>query len=601
MLKASWIPTPLVADDRRPPVPIRTPAPPSRYRELYIAGQFLLLAVSLLAMALRPGRHDTNRMARRVREMFEHLGGLWIKAGQVIALRIDLLPEALSRELSRLQSQALGFPADVARAIVEADLGGPVEQFFDEWVPTPVAAASIGQVHRARLRREGTWVAVKVQKPYSAELFARDFTVIEWMVRVVEWVRLLPHLKWQEGLYELRQIMREELDFAYEASSTRRMRKVLKRHGVYAPKVFTDYCTARVMVTEYLHMVLMVDYLRMAREDPEWLAHWREENDVDPRRVARRLVFTFQRQMLENNLFHGDLHPGNIGLLRRSRVALIDFGTTNFTEADYLWRFRSLMRTLATGEFAKCADMSLMLCGRLPAIDLSMVHARLTRTMQSWATRTWVRELPFHDKSMGNLTNEVMQVLLGGRCTMEWAWLRLHRASSTLDASLMELAPGIDYRKITAQSFARFERRRLRLAVTALGRRRAVLALDAIGRRPEALAEYMNAQTALIRRQVQVFRGVSQRAAAAITGLVAIGRLAVLAQAGVTVGLAASGWWAVTNPAFADWLRGPGTGPELRPLLFVLAVDVWLWFALARLRRAVGDGQIYLHQRTAAS
>ena len=119
------------------------------------------------------------------------------------------------------------------------------------------------------------------------------------------------------------------------------------------------------------------------------------------------------------------------------------------------------MRTIASHEFAEAADLCLTLCASLPAIDIQLLRERLIRTIQWWAARTLVQQLPFHDKSMDNLTIEVMRVLLGFRCTMEWAWLRLHRASSTLDASLIELSPGINYRKVTAQYFVKADRRRL--------------------------------------------------------------------------------------------------------------------------------------------
>jgi ubiquinone biosynthesis protein len=604
MLKSSWIPTPLVKPDGRPPLRIVDVRPPSGSRTLYVTTELLLLAVSVMAMLIGPGRRDPDRIARRVREVFERMGGLWIKAGQLIALRIDLLPVALCRELAALQNQALGFPPDVARRIVEEDLGAPIDRYFDVWETEPIAAASIGQVHRARLRDEQVWVAVKVQKPYSKDLFARDLAVIEWIVRLVQALRLYPHMKWHEGLYELRQIMREELDFGYEASSTRRMRKRLRADRIYVPKVFSRYCTPRVLVAEFVEMVLMVDYLRVAREDPLRLEDWRRENGINPRRVARRLVHSFQRQMLELNLYHGDLHPGNIGLLRNGRVALIDFGTTNFTETDYLWKFRTLMRTLATGEFAKSADMCLMLCASLPPIDLGAIHARLVQVLHAWATRTWVKELPYHDKSMDNLTMEVMQVLLGYRCTMEWAWLRLHRASSTLDASLMELSPGIDYRKTTARTFVMAERRRLNRGLTPATARRTLKAATDLTARPARVEEYVTSQTALIRRQAQVFRGVADRVSAAMAALTAIGRLLILAHLAVVVGAAATAWTTGESTWIARLIGGPAGGlaePDPRPLVAMLAVDAWLWFALARVRRAIGAGRVPLHQKVVAA
>lgn len=604
MVHASWIPSPLVPRSERPSVDIQPVHRPSIFRTLYVLANLGLLWLALLRSLIRR-KGTPDRFPQQVREVFERLGGLWIKAGQFLALRIDLLPVALCRELARLQSRALGFPPALARAIVERELGTPIEQYFDVWEEEPFAAASIGQVHRARLRQEQVWVAVKVQKPFSAELFARDFTVMELAARLATALRLYPHMRWRDGLNELRQIMREELDFGFEAASTRTMRRLLRAHGIYVPKVFARYSTPLVLVTEFLDMVLMADYLRVAQTDPERLAQWRAENGIQPRVIARRLVHSFQRQMLEDNRFHGDMHPGNIGLLRDNRIALIDFGTTNFTEREYLQKFRAFMQTLATGEFAKGADLCLMLCASLPPIDLADVHARLTRVLQSWATRTRVRELPFHDKSMDNLTLEVMHVLLGDGCTMEWAWLRLHRASSTLDASLIELHPGIDYRKVTSAYFAKAGRRRARQALRVLGARRALEVAAESLRVPARVQEYASTQAALIRREVKVFRGVADRTAAAVATVAGIGRLLIALHAFTTLLAAAATWkLAPAWPEVSAWLtavplRVPAA--DTPALLAVLALDAWLWIALRRVARAVGRPQVAPHERRAAA
>ena len=603
MLKASSIPSPLLPEAARPAVPIRPVQRPTGIRILYVVACFAALAVAFARSTLRRDG-GPDRFAREVRATFERMGGLWIKAGQFMALRIDLFPAALCRELSRLQTRALGFPPALARQIVEQELGAPIDQLFDAWEDAPFAAASIGQVHRARLRVEQVWVAVKVQKPYSSELFARDFAVMAGVARIAHALGIFRHMRWSEGLIELRQIMREELDFGFEAASTRKMRRVLNRHGVYVPKVFSPYCTRRVMVTEFLNMVLMADYLRVAQSDPDRLRAWHADNRIQPRLVARRLVHSFQRQMMEDNRFHGDMHPGNIGLLRNSRIALIDFGTTNFTEREYLQKFRGFMRALAAGEFAKGADLCLMLCASLPPIDLGHIHARLTRVLQSWATRSWVKALPFHDKSMDNLTLEVMLVLLGDGCTMDWAWLRLHRASSTLDASLIELHPGIDYRKVTAQYFRKAEARRLRRAVSAIGAQRALAIVNEALDVPARLKDYATVQSALIRREVTVFQGIVDRTTASLSTILSLSRMLVLVQAATTIIAAAATGITVFGPAVSQWLgdlplRVPAGDP--RSLTVVLVIDAWLFLALARLHRIVGGDRIAPHRRMVAA
>jgi ubiquinone biosynthesis protein len=599
MLKASSIPSPLLPEAARPAVPIHPVQRPTGIRILYVLACFAGLAAAFVRSQLRRA-DDPAYFAREVRATFERMGGLWIKAGQFMALRIDLLPDALCRELARLQTRALGFPPALARQIVEQELGAPIDHIFDAWEDAPFAAASIGQVHRARLRLEQVWVAVKVQKPYSAELFARDFAVMAGVAHVAHALGIYRHMRWGEGLTELRQIMREELDFGFEAASTRKMRRVLKAHHVYVPKVFSRHCTARVMVTEFLDMVLMADYLRVAQTDPDRLRAWQADNGIRPRLVARRLVHSFQRQMMEDNRFHGDMHPGNIGLLRNSRVALIDFGTTNFTEREYLQKFRGFMRTLAAGEFAKGADLCLMLCASLPPIDLGDIHARLTRVLQSWATRAWVKALPFHEKSMDNLTLEVMLVLLGDGCTMDWAWLRLHRASSTLDASLIELHPGIDYRKVTAQYFRKAEARRLRRAVSTMGVRRTLSIVNAALDVPARLRDYAALQGALIRREVTVFQGIVDRTTASLSTILSLSRMLVLVQAATTIVAAGATGMTVFGPAVSRWLgdlplRVPATDP--RSLVAVLVIDVWIWLALARLHHVIGGHRVAPHRQ----
>ncbi len=603
MLKASLIPTPLLPGDPRPAVPIRAVRRPSGGRILYVLACFAGLAIAFLRSRL--DREDgPDRFAREVRTTFEGMGGLWIKAGQFLALRIDLLPVALCRELARLQTRALGFPPALARQIVERELGAPIDQIFDVWEDDPFAAASIGQVHRARLRIERTWVAVKVQKPYSAELFSRDFAVMAGVAHIAHALGIYRHMRWKDGLAELRQIMREELDFGFEAASTRTMRRRLEAHRVYVPAVFSRHCRPRVMVTEFLDMVLMADYLRVAQTDPGRLRAWQAENRVRPRLVARRLVHSFQRQMMEDNRFHGDMHPGNIGLLRDSRIALIDFGTTNFTEREYLQKFRGFMRALATGQFSKGADLCLMLCGSLPAVDLAHVHARLTRVLQAWAKRSWVRALPFHDKSMDNLTLDVMQVLLGHGCTMDWAWLRLHRASSTLDASLIELHPGIDYRRVTADYFRKAEGRRARRAVDVMGVQRAMTIVNEALDLPARVQEYVALQATLIRREVTVFQGIVDRTTASASTLLSIGRVLVLVQAAATIAAAAATGMTVLGPAVTGWLGGLPLGvpaADPRSLVVVLAIDAWLWLALLRVHRAIGANRVAPHRQAVAA
>lgn len=356
-----------------------------------------------------------------------------------------------------------------------------------------------------------------------------------------------------------------------------------------------------MLVTEWLPVVLMADYIRVAHRDPVRVQNWLAENNVNPRRVAVRLVHTFQRQLFEDNLFHGDMHPGNIGLLRNNRVALIDFGTTNFTETEYLRRVTVFMQMLASEGFAKAADMCLMICASLPVIDIEEVHGRLVRVIRSWSARTLVKELPYHDKSLDNITLELMRVLLGFRCTMEWAWLRIHRGSSTLDASLIELHPGINYRKVTEQFFRKADRRRATAVVTATGARRAFGAVANSLDLHSRVRDYAFFQGEAIRRQAQVFRVASHRFANSIAALLSLAQLGVFVQAVLAIALAfvPPGPMAVGLPLGTMFASLPRLDWPI--LVIILTIDARVWYALSRLRHELRQPRGSDHRQMTAT
>lgn len=526
MLKAELTPTRLVDAAERPPVIIVEVERPARYRNLIAINKFLKWAATALWLRVR-GRLTRVAFARNTRMLLEDLGGLWIKVGQLLSFRVDIFSPEFCRELSQLQHQALGFPPARARRIVEEELGAPLEHYFDHWDEMPFAAASTGQIHRAHLRHEGVWVAVKVQRPHLVWTFSLDMDLIEWFVRFFKVIAFLPFMRWDEGLRELRQIMQEELDYRYEASAFIRMKKTLRKHNVYVPKLFSSYTRKRVLVMEYIQAVLMADYISVARTDPDKLAAWLQENNINPELVARQLIHSIFRQLFEDNLYHGDLHPGNIILLRNSRIALIDFGASAFTEREYLQRFYLFFRALATRDYSKAADLTFLLGGALPVIDLELVKGKLIEALRSWGIRTLVTDLPYHEKSLDNAFVQVTKIMFQYRCEVKWALLRIRRASATLDASLIHLFPDIDYNKLVEQYLRKAERRSFRVATRRLMLPGLIRATTTAMEVAESVYENAVYQGSVIRRQAQVFEGTTSKFAhffAVLCGQIALGQ-----------------------------------------------------------------------------
>jgi ubiquinone biosynthesis protein len=512
MLDPALIPTRLVEPFEKPPIPIEIPRRPSRFRVLFL---FVVFASFMLRIswAFLRGRLTRQSFARRLRKEFENLGGLWVKFGQLLSLRSDVFPREFCVEMARLQDQAAGFPTEMARQTIREELGAPVEEIFDQFEAAPVAAASVGQIYLARLRYNGVWVAVKVQRPYIPGYFIRDMAFVRGLVNVVRRLWFVPNLHWEEMLWELRQILAEEIDFRYEAASTRRMRKNLRRHGIYVPKVFEPLCTRKILVTEFVSAVLMSDYIRMLQTDPQRVTLWCQQNNVNPRKLAWRMYQSMWRQMLEDNLFHGDMHPGNIILLRDSKLALIDFGAVGSMEKEYQQKYYLLIRAMADLDFAKAADLLFMLSGALPPQDLAEVKQKLIRALREWEQRTYTVGLPYREKSMTAVANDLIKTLFQYECSADWSFLRITRAQETVDQSLMYLHPEANYTKLTRKYFQKAEwRMRKRMgtpqAISAFLRRVAESVTL-----PSRMAENALFQGWIIRRQAQVFRGTTSKVA----------------------------------------------------------------------------------------
>jgi ubiquinone biosynthesis protein len=460
MLKKKHLPTPLADPSERPPVAI-VELRKLRFRIPAIVLDLIrfLLSVAWLALTRKLTKAT---FAVRLRVFLEKMGFLWIKAGQLLSLRSDLLPREICTELSNLQYQAFGFPPAIARQTIEAELGGPIETIFDEFEEHPFAAASISQVHKARLREEQAWVAVKVQRPDIQWVFSKDMGLLRILVKILNWFKIWPFMRWDEGMWEITEIMTEETDYRYEASNLRRLKKILRKHQVYVPKVFQRFSTQRVLTMEFIAAPLMTEYLAARDRRPEETAAWLRENKIKPRKLGRRLFLSLMRQLFEEELFHADMHPGNIMLLRNSRFALIDFGTAGHLEYEWLEKYLQSMKALTERNYAKAADLFLYLCPSLPAIDLAPAKEKMIRVFRAWAERAALKSLPYEEKSISYMALELTKVWLEYGIMMSWSFVKMDRSWSTLDASLTSLIPKDNYNKLFEEYFSQRNLRRSR-------------------------------------------------------------------------------------------------------------------------------------------
>jgi ubiquinone biosynthesis protein len=250
--------------------------------------------------------------ARRFRMLLNELGPTFVKLGQILSTRADLLPGEFVEELSTLQDKVDPIPLEQVHAQIRDSLGKEVQELFAHIDPTPLAAASIAQVHRA-VTLSGDEVVVKVQRPEISDRIDSDLTVLRSLARLLEAVIEETGVYTPTGIIdEFDKAIHEELDFINEASN---IRAFLANHAdrpyLKIPRVYDELSSRKVLTLEFI---------RGVKINPSKMS------DEDRKAVARNIVEASFRQLFDDGLFHGDPHPGNVLLLEGNRLALLDFG-----------------------------------------------------------------------------------------------------------------------------------------------------------------------------------------------------------------------------------------------------------------------------------
>ena len=259
-----------------------------------------LLRLVLRANPWRLGAEEGPR-GERLRRALEELGPVFIKFGQMLSTRRDLLPQDIADELAKLQDQVPPFPSADAVAIIENELGGSVDHLFERFDREPMASASVAQVHSARLH-EGREVVVKVIRPGIETIIRKDVALLRTIAGLIE--RFVPgghRLRALDVVDDYRHVILDELDLGREAANASQLRRNFEDGQlVYVPEVFWDYTRRRVMVMERIRGIPVTDLATL------------REREVDLKLLAERGVEIFFTQVFRDSFFHADMHPGNI-------------------------------------------------------------------------------------------------------------------------------------------------------------------------------------------------------------------------------------------------------------------------------------------------
>lgn len=414
----------------------------SRYRRIlwFFAGVILWiifwdivlprLGLARLARRTRSGRYQ--KIAARFRALAVRMGGVMIKVGQFLSARLDVLPREITSELAGLQDEVLPEALADIRSVIENEFGAPLEEKYCWFEEIPLAAASIGQVHRARIcssagETETPPVVVKVQRPNIERIVATDLSAL----RVVAgWVQKYPPIRRRMDvkilLEEFSETLYEEIDYLNEGKNAEVFAaNFSSRPDVRVPQVYWSHTTRRVLTLEDVQAIKITDYAAI------------EAAGIPRAEAANRLLDTYLKQIFEDRFFHADPHPGNLFLLPESeggeelsswRLVFVDFGMTGKISPAVLAGMRELLIAVGTQDGARVVKAYQMLGVLLPGVDLDLLAQANQQAFRRFWGKTTTElvemghaEIASFAKEFGDLLYEMpfqvpQNFILLGRC-----------------------------------------------------------------------------------------------------------------------------------------------------------------------------------------
>lgn len=377
---------------------------------------------------LLDGHHEEeDDHAEGLASALEELGPCFIKLGQLLSTRPDVLPASYIAALSRLQDTVKPVPCEKIVAIIESELGAPVSELFLSFDQEPLATASMAQVHRAVLH-DGTEVAVKVQRPGVRQRIEIDIEILHEIARFAsKYTAFGARYGLTQIVRELEHSLSQELDFLQEAENTKLIgRQISEFDLLTTPTVYSDYTSRRVLTLSFVHG-RHLDELRRS-----------ELEKLDSRAIAKQLLSAYLKQMVIDGVFHCDPHPGNIFLMDDGKLALMDFGMVGRFDAGLKDNIILLLLAFSERQGERVADTYLEM------IEIPKHHDRRAFTQDVSALVSRYHDMSGGRMAMGTALLDLTKLAQRHQTPVPSAMTLLGKAMLNLDGTIRVLSPELD-------------------------------------------------------------------------------------------------------------------------------------------------------------
>lgn len=390
-------------------------------------------SVGLTALKDKKRPLDDQTGPQKLRQAFEKLGSSFVKIGQILSTRSDLLPEAYIKELSKLQSDVEPLPKDIVMSAIQAELKEPINKVF-QWVSDePLASGSVAQTHLAKLY-SGQEVVIKIQRPHLADVIEEDISLLIRLSRRIP-SAFIPMVNVTDVLYQLKGSLILEIDFRNEAQAMLDFAELNQEvKCVAVPAVFTDYTTRHMIVEEYISGIPINHYEDLLKAG------------YDLEDIGRKLMLSFIKQVFKDGCFHGDPHPGNL-LIHEGQIYFIDFGITGRLEDA----MRASLNDILYSFTAQDVDGMTKAVLDITSFETSVNKMELSQDVERMLAK--YSSLDVGDLSITDLLQDLVDIFLKNHLKAPSQIVILEKASLQIEGIFRDLAPDIDLMTLAKNYF----------------------------------------------------------------------------------------------------------------------------------------------------